>query len=31
VLRNLISSYEKSQAPHKVSELEELLEIFHIP
>ncbi|NEU08749.1 hypothetical protein GZH53_10535 [Flavihumibacter sp. R14] len=31
VLRNLISSYEKNQAPHKVSELEELLEIFHIP
>ena len=28
VLRNLISSYDKQSAPHKVSELEELLEIF---
>lgn len=29
VLRNLISSYDKQSAPHKVSELEELLKIFH--
>lgn len=31
VLRNLISSYEKGSATDKVTELEELLEIFHTP
>jgi regulator of sirC expression with transglutaminase-like and TPR domain len=31
VLRNLISSYDKLSALQKVNELEELLEIFHIP
>lgn len=29
VLRNLISSYDKVSAVHKVNEIEELLEIFH--
>ena len=30
VLRNLISSYDKQSAKHKVNELEELLEIFRV-